>query len=72
MTIRGGAGPRDDKETGDRRPPMARRSNDADASGPAPAPDAPSSPPTGGAALSRPFRAPTAANRDTARLIRFE
>ncbi len=37
MTIRGGAGPRDDKETKDRRPPMARRSNDADASGPAPA-----------------------------------
>ncbi len=26
MTIRGGAGPRDDRETGDRRPPMARRS----------------------------------------------
>ena len=35
MTIRGGAGPRDDKETGDRRPPMARRSNDAGASSPA-------------------------------------
>ena len=36
MTIRGGAGPRDDRETGDRRPPMARRSNVPGASGPAP------------------------------------
>ena len=36
MTIRGGAGPRDGRETGGRRPPMARRSNDPGASGPAP------------------------------------
>jgi UPF0755 protein len=28
MTIRGGAGPRDGRDTGDRRPPMARRSGD--------------------------------------------
>jgi UPF0755 protein len=33
MTIRGGAGPRDGRETGGRRPPMARRSNDPGVSG---------------------------------------
>ena len=36
MTIRGGAGPRDGRETGGGRPPMARRSNDPGASGSAP------------------------------------
>ena len=36
MTIRGGAGPRDGREPEDRRPPMARRSNDPGASGAAP------------------------------------
>lgn len=35
MTIRGGAGPRDDKETGGRRPPMARPSNNLGSSSPA-------------------------------------
>jgi hypothetical protein len=33
MTIRGGAGPRDDKEPEGRRPPMARRIDDAGAPG---------------------------------------